>query len=468
MVDHRLKDLRGTSRRDFLRWSATVAACLGVERARLLNVLNDTAGTAAADNAACATINRVVSIVDGIGGLANWTQVFPVPAVVTSTNANFAHYSLGTSMPAAGYDNLNAQNAYRYVAESPWQNAGRWKMSAFLAGRDETHTANATSVNNVGGGNSMLASIAAIQQANPTLLPVLQIGGIQFGAAPGAPAVASVGAPGQLIDLFNSAASRSLLSSPEHGALAEAYYKAFLGLNASAGRGTVAKQHGIGKVSAGLLSRNLSTQLTPTQADEQLFGISGNTPSAIQNMSRALITTGKAFALGLTSMLIMRGWNDDPHGLFSGGNNAARARADAMGKMLNGFYELTKSSQDPACSSKTLADSIVMTWSGDTAKQPFRRAGWPDGSPQGSNVVYVMGNGYLKTGWFGRWANDAAEAWNPGSGQTGGAYTGQGNRLGAAAGAAALFAVAKGDMRRVRDFYTGEPIDGVVNLNVTG
>jgi hypothetical protein len=183
MVDHRLKELRGTGRRDFLRWSATVAACLGVERARLLNVLNDTAGTAAADNAACATTNRVISIVDGQGGLSNWTQIFPVPAVITSTNAEFAHYSLGQSMVAEGYDNLQGSDAYRYAGTSPWQNAGRWKVSAFLAGNNETHTANPTSVNNVGGGNSMLASIAAIQQANPTLLPVLQVGGIQFGAA---------------------------------------------------------------------------------------------------------------------------------------------------------------------------------------------------------------------------------------------------------------------------------------------
>jgi hypothetical protein len=40
--------------------------------------------------------------------------------------------------------------------------------------------------------------------------------------------------------------------------------------------------------------------------------------------------------------------------------------------------------------------------------------------------------------------------------------------LGGAAAAAALFAVAKGDMRRVRDFYSGPAIDGIVNLNVTG
>ena len=35
MSDQRLKDLRGPGRREFLRWSATVAAVLGLERARI-------------------------------------------------------------------------------------------------------------------------------------------------------------------------------------------------------------------------------------------------------------------------------------------------------------------------------------------------------------------------------------------------------------------------------------------------
>ena len=88
MIDPRLKELRGTGRRDFLRWSATVAAALGLERARFLNVLNDTAGVAAADTAACATTRRHIHIRDGNGGLSNWTQIFPFPKVIQSTNAN--------------------------------------------------------------------------------------------------------------------------------------------------------------------------------------------------------------------------------------------------------------------------------------------------------------------------------------------------------------------------------------------
>ncbi|MBX3189263.1 MAG: hypothetical protein KF819_19725 [Labilithrix sp.] len=464
MVDQRLKDLQGTGRRDFLRWSATVAACLGLERARFLNALNDTAGSAAADTAACATTNKAILINDGNGGLSNWTQVFPFTKVIASTNAQYSHYALGKAVAATGYD-----KPYSYAPDSPWQAATtKWKMSAFVAGTNETHTATPASAISLGA-NGMYASAAAIQQANPTLLPVLAVGGIQFGAAAGAPAVAAVGAANQLIDLFNSAASRALLQAPENGALAEAYYKAFVGLNAAAGRTTTAKQYGTGKVSINLLSKNLSAQLTPTAADEQLFGLTGTSPGAVQAMTRAMITTVKAFSLGLTSMLIMRAFNNDPHGLFAGGDAQAMQMAQAVGRMLNGLHDFAKSKQDPACSAKTLADSIVLGVSGDTYKAPFARAGWGDGTPNGSNVLYVMGNGYLKTGWYGDVdPQQGAIGWDPATGNTAGAYAGRGAALGSSAAAALLFAVAKGDMRRVRDFYNGGSIDGVVNLSVTG
>jgi hypothetical protein len=465
MVDSRLKELRGPGRREFLRWSATVAACLGLERARFLNVLGDTAGSAAADTAACAATNRLISIVDGNGGLANWTQVFPFGKVIASTNAAYSHYALGKGVapPAGTFD-----KPFTYAPDTPWKNNSKWRISAFVAGNNETHTATPATAISLGA-NSMLASAAAIQQANPTLLPVLTVGGIQFGAAPGAPPPAAVNAANQLIDLFNSAASKALLQQPENGALAEAYYKAFIGLNAAAGRSTLAKQYGVGKVSMNLLSKNLSTQLTPTAADETLFGLTGTTPGAVQNMSRAMITTVKAFSLGLTSMLVMRAFNDDPHGLFAGGDAAAATKAAAMGKMLNGLHDLAKSKADPSCSSKTLGDSIVMSISGDTFKAPFDRAGWGDGTPNGSNLLYVMGAGHLKTGWFGDMDPAAgAMGWDQATGNAGGAYTGRGAELGASAAAALLFAVAKGDMRRVRDFYNGKAIDGVVNLNVTG
>ncbi len=458
MADQRLKDLQGTGRRDFLRWSATVAACLGLERSRLLNVINDTAGSAAADVQACAKVRRHMHLADGNGGLANWTQIFPFPKVIASDNAQYAHYALGRGIASTGYD-----KEWTHAPDSPFRTpTAKWKMTAFLCGNNETHTQTPTSTMNAGA-NSLLASAAAIQQANPTLLPVLSVGGTTFGAAPGAPAVANVGNAANLIDLFNSAASRALLSAPENGALSEAYYKAFLGLNAAAGRSTVAKQYGVGKVSMNLLSKNLSLQLTPTAADEALFGITGTTPGAVTAMSRSMITSVKAMSLGLTSMLVVTGFRNDPHGIFAGGDAQAMTAAQAMGRMLDGLYELTKARPDPSCSTKSLADQLVFSIGGDTFKNPFNRGGWPDGTPMNTNVLYVMGNGLLKTGWFGDMGpNNAVLGWTPETGVTEGTYQGRGGPLAQSAIAATLYAISGGDMAAVRD-KVNAPIGGVIN-----
>jgi hypothetical protein len=237
-------------------------------------------------------------------------------------------------------------------------------------------------------------------------------------------------------------------------------------LNAAAGRSTVARAYGVGKVSMNLLSKNLSTQLMPTTDDQALFGLTGSTPAAVANMANAMITTVKAFALGLTSMLIMKGINDDPHGRFIAGDDQARMYARAMGKMLNGLQQFAKSVQDPSCTTKTLADNVVFSVSGDTFKSPFNRTAWPDATPSNSNMLYAMGGGWLKSGFFGDMDPTAgAGGWDPATGADA-PYAGA--PLGQAASAAVLFAIAKGDMRRVRDFYTGRSIDGIVNANVTG
>jgi hypothetical protein len=469
MADQRLKELRGVSRRNFLRWSATAAACMGLERSRLLNVINDNAGSAAADMAACSTTNRHIHVLEGTGGLSNWTQVFPVPAVIKGTDQNGSHYAIGKGVDATGYD-----RPFVNGPDTPWQTNSTWKVSAFLGGQNQTHTDDPDSSIKVGN-NGLIASAAAIQQANPTLIPVLMVGGYTggtvFGGAAGAPAISAVPGPNQLLGLFNSQASRALLAGDTNGPMQESYYKAFLGLNAAAGRTTTAKAYATGKLSMNLLAKNLSSQLTPTAGDLAAFGIDGNSPSAVQNMSRSMITTMKAFSLGLTSMLVVRGFNNDPHGLFAGGNNDAMTVASSMGKMLNGLYALGKSLQDPACASKTLADALVFSVSGDTFKQPFNRNNWDDGTPGGTNLLYVAGAGYVKTGWFGELVDgQTVHGWDIATGNTNATMDfnqARGDLAGAGA-AAALFAVARGDMRRVRDFYNGPDVSGIVNLNVTG
>jgi hypothetical protein len=183
-------------------------------------------------------------------------------------------------------------------------------------------------------------------------------------------------------------------------------------------------------------------------------------------MANALITAAKAFKMGLTNMVIIPGWRDDPHGLFGGGDAAAEAKAQAMGKMLDGFMALMASYASPSCTSKTLADEIVMAWSGDTHKNPFNRGGWPDGTPNNSNWIYVFGNGYLKTGWFGGFLTANSQTQSGFDPATGNTNTAASSTTSNAAAAAVLFAVAKGDMRAVQDFYRGGDISGMVNLSV--
>jgi hypothetical protein len=457
MSDQRLKDLRGPGRREFLRWSATVAAVLGLERARFLDALSGSAGVAMADQAACGSTMRSIHLVAGNGGLAWFQLIWPHTAIAMSTDPNVAFHAQGSAMAAVGTD-----KPLVYAPQSPFKSLGKTKqISAFMAGSNETHTSAPQSSATIATGTGMIASIAAIQQANPTLLPVIGINPTVYGTAPGAPGIATVANSSGLVDLFNSAASKTLLSTPKAAALNEAYYKAFLGLNAASGRKTMSRSLDTGKVAANLLGKNLSEQLKPTGADDLAYGINGGSPTTLVEIAHALCTAVKAFKLGLTSSVIVPAFRDDPHGAF---NDMAGtiATVAGLGKILDAFMADCQASADPSGCSKSLADGIVITVHGDTPKDPTQRSGWPDGTPGNSNWLYVFGNGYTKTGWHGSIAVDGSVAgFNP---ATGADVPGQASAMTSqAAAAAAAYAVAKGDLRRVQDFYRGGSIAGITN-----
>jgi hypothetical protein len=458
-IDDRLKNLRGSGRRDFLKWSGTLAAVLGLDRARYLNVLSDTAGTAAADSASCSTTQRSFHFIAGNGGLAHFQLIWPQVAIATGTNANFAFHAMGKAVMATQTD-----KPFAYAPESPFQKLGKkYQVTAFLAGTNETHTSTPVSAATPSTTASMLAGVAAIQTANPTLLPVIAINPFTFGTAPGAPATSAVANSAGLVDLFNSAASKTLLAQPGDASLHEAYYKAFLGLNAAAGRSTMVKGYEVGKVSANLLGKNLSTQLRPTTADDAAFGITSGTPTNVVEIAHSVVTGLKAFSLGLTSSLVIPAFRDDPHGLFASGDAMPQASAAALGKIFDAMMTMAAGIPDPTCSSKSLADNIMFTVHGDTTKDPTDRNGWPDGTPGNSNVLYVMGNGYLKTGWFGRVnADRSVTGWDP---ATGNDATTASSVVAANAATAALYAAAKGDGRRVTDFSRAD-VSGISNLVV--
>ena len=455
MVDDRLKNLEGKSRRNFLRWMTTAGAVLALDRAKVLDVISNTAGTAMAD-ASCGASNRSVHLVAGDGGFAWFQLLWPHVDIAKAGNDNFAFHANGQAEAATDTD-----KPFMYAPESPWRKLDKTKrITAFMAGQNQTHNATPASAATLGGGNSMLASVAAIQRATPSLLPVIGINPINFGTAGGAPQVATVGNADGMVQLFNSSASKLTLSDPEDAALFEAYYKAFLGLEKATGRPTYARSLRTGKTSANFLGKNLANLLAPTDTDRQKYGIMG-APNKLSEIGRALITTARAFKLGLTQSVIIPAMRDDPHGAFQNMGTLTDT-VGTLGTMLDAFMDDLALVQDPVCTTATLAESTILTVHGDTPKDPRNRGGWPDGTPNNSNWLYVMGNGYLKTGWFGGVrADGSTDGFDPTSGAD--VKGQQSNATSASAGAAVAYAVAKGDMKRVADFYAGPSIDGLVN-----
>jgi hypothetical protein len=373
----------------------------------------------------------------------------------------------------------------------------KYPVTGFVAGSNETHTRSPTSMAMLGGSVGMMAAAASIQTHVPTLLPIIGVGpATNLGTAPGAPSFAKVNNPASFVDLFNSAASQLTLADVEDQQLYETYYKAVIGLREGAKLPTWARHLETTKGAAKVVGRNLAAQLRPTDSgannDLDRYGITelkGSTPSGtaaanlnpaktkLENLARALITTAKAFKMNLTmnvqiDMVIGSGdsFFTDCHDAFSGHTNNSKSSlcyqtTRAFGKILTAFYDDLAAASDPACTGKTLDQTVITTIHGDTPKTPLNRAGWPDATPQNSNWMYVIGGGYLKDGWFGQVKmNNTATRFDPTTGnEIANASAMQNNIASAAAGAAVAYAVAAGNMTTVNEFYSGPSLAGIIN-----
>ncbi len=460
-----LKNLQGPSRRHFLKWAGALGAALAVERSRFLEVLSDSAGVAMADASTCAATNKSFHVVAGNGGFAWFQLLWPHTEIAKSNNDNFAFHKFGQGTDSASLAAADQPDKpFYWGPDAPWSAYGRTKyVSAFMAGNNQTHTATPGAAATLGNNQSLLATCASIQRTTPSLLPVIGINPLNFGAAPGAPGIVTVDSADGLVQLFNSAASRAILSVPEDAALYDAYYKALLGLNKAASRPTQLRGLRVGKQAAGFLGQNLAAQLQPTAADLTRYGIDGGTANKIEEIAKACIVAAKAFKLNLTQSVITPAMRDDPHGAFGDMQNL-NMTVSQLGKVFDAFMDDLASMPDPSCNERPLSDSVIMTVHGDTPKDPRDRSGWPDGTPNDSNWIYVMGNGYTKSGWYGGVrANGNTDGFDPTTGST--IPNQQSTNTSAQAGAAVAYAVAKGDMRRVQDFYTGPSIEGIVNIN---
>jgi len=493
MANWKLKELRGPARRNFLKFMAAAGAGFALERSKLLNFIADEGGTALAADA-CGETNRHVGIVSGGGNFCLWQLMWPLPDVAMAMNQSFTYVDVGQGYTGNYVDDTSyfqagpADRPMHYGPDAPWfdfaTNTATRPVTAFLVADPVVHhrkplrqitIAGALPGNGQpaddgipGGSITLFAAIGAVQRTTTSILPSIGVAPASLGAAPGAPALAVVPSADAMVDLFNSAAARALLKAENDAAMFETYYKAMLGLREAAGRPTWSRELDIAKKASNLLGRNLAMQLMPTAADFTLYGVDQLQVASVfggqdgkdrlLNMAKALIITKKAFALGLTNQVIIgvvpetggaSGFTD-PHGAF-GDIPGSKNTVKFFGMFLDRFYTDLATVADPSCTGKNLDQTVITTVHGDHPHNPLERNAWPDATPGNANWMFCMGNGYLPSGWHGRAKTDmTAMGIDP---TTGASIKYDGTNSAHAASAAVLYAICKGDMKKVKQFY---------------
>jgi hypothetical protein len=458
--EERKEQVREVSRRSLIKWTVASSVALGLRPWQAFEILESSGGVALAQSAACAPTNRSVHIIAGNGGFAWFQLLWPHNDIAAAGNPNFAFHAPGQQVMATGTD-----KPLTLGPQAPFKNLpGQRQMTAFMAGTNQTHTDQPTSNGEIAPGVSVYAAVAAMQATNPTLIPVIQVADVPFGNAQGAPGATVVPDPDSIVGIFNTAVSRAggLLSQTQDAELYQATLRAMAALNASARTGAGTRAQNVGKSAASLMGTNLAAQLQVSNEDLARYGVSMASPTTLLNFAKTLAITAKAFSLGLSNSVIMPAFRDDPHGAFTDMNNLTMT-AQTIGQSLQAFYDDLARLDDPSCSGK-LDSNLVLSIHGDTPKDPRDRNGWPDGTPQNSNWVYVLGNGHLKTGWFGGIdRNGGVQGFNPTTGAVANTTSQQNS---APAAAAIAYAVTKGDMRRVRDYYNGVDIAGIIRASL--
>jgi hypothetical protein len=430
---------------------------------------------------------RSVNLVGGTGAHAWFTMLWPVPKIFTNFTNAFAYDTpakavKGTSAALEGrslYTRMSANG------QALWSKYGDKKLiTAMVCGNASAHSIAATNTLNipdgVGGTVGLFAGQAAIQSTLKALVPVIGVKfngtDMPYGNAPGKPNPASVASANAMVGLFSSAASRlaARLQQKNNQDLYGLYHKAFLGLTRTADAATYSRALADARVAVDLLAQNLGAQLKPAtgQVNQWVAGI-GQTPQApvkgsVNDLAESLIVTANAFKLGLTAQVNIPFANDDPHGAFADVALAGRT-ADQMSNILESFLAELDLVADPSpgAGGKKLSETVVMTFSGDTPKEPFVASGWPDSTPGGRNWIYVMSQGRLKPGWFGDIRQGAATDFDPGTGQLVTGAIAANTVLDGALGAI-LYAVTGGDDRAVRDIVAAANFMGIINPLLTG
>src|SRR4051812_11902548 len=156
-------DIPDHARRDFVKWTVGLGAALGLRPWKVFEVTESIVGPAMAQSASCTPVNRTIHNIMGNGGFAWMTQLWPHLAQATTAGASFYATGQATDQAVAAGDHpMKLGPAAPFAAYNK-------KMTAFIAGTNETHTGNPQSAANVATGVRLFAAVAALQTASPTL-----------------------------------------------------------------------------------------------------------------------------------------------------------------------------------------------------------------------------------------------------------------------------------------------------------
>ncbi len=443
---------RELTRRALIRWSLAAGAALGVTRAGVLDALERGAGSGIAQAAGELPMKRSVHIRAVIGGLAWFQLLWPhndiaAAAAEQGPGTRFPYHKPGQTRLVGGTDRPLTRGPETPFEALPPER----QITAYMAGENETHEFQPDSITQSLGGKSMFAIAAALQAANPAVIPVIAVGDSQLGDAAGAPEAAVVPTGDDIVGLFNSAASRAggLLATAGHPDLYRAQYATLAALNRAADRPATRAAYSTARRAAGFLGTNLAKQLEIMPEDLMRYRIDATMRADIAALGRTLIVAAKAFAMGLTSSIIVPGPRDDPHTAFADVAEATRVAA-SLRAVLDGFMSHLTALED-AVTKRKLSEDIVITIDGDTPKTPIDLRNWSDTTPQNSNWMYVYGGGSLRTGWFGGVdRNEGVTGFDPATGLATADH--RGDAQAEAACTAVAYAIARGDTRRVADF----------------
>src|SRR5258706_4387650 len=130
------EEKRELHRRALIKWSVAAGAALGVSRSKVFDILERAGGRDLAFAASANPTTRSVHIVAGNGGLAWFTQLWPITSIATANSQTLAWNFPGQTTVVAGTDKKLATGPQTPFMMLPAQN----QMTAFLCGANETHT----------------------------------------------------------------------------------------------------------------------------------------------------------------------------------------------------------------------------------------------------------------------------------------------------------------------------------------